>query len=184
MLLTLRGTPFLYYGEEIGMRNVPIPDERLQDPARLHPAPEPLARSRADADAVGARARAPASRAASPGSRSATPARGTSPASAATRASLLHFYRELLALRRAHPALHAGSFRRLEAPEGVLAFERRAGDERALVALSFAGEPRELRLADARGAAARSPPIPGARSPRAPGASCSAPSEGLLLLLA
>ena len=39
MLLTLRGTPFLYQGEEIGMRNVPVPAERLQDPLafRLHP---------------------------------------------------------------------------------------------------------------------------------------------------
>jgi alpha-glucosidase len=39
MLLTLRGTPFLYQGEEIGMRNVPVPDARLQDPLafRLHP---------------------------------------------------------------------------------------------------------------------------------------------------
>jgi alpha-glucosidase len=39
MLLTLRGTPFLYQGEEIGMRNVPVPEDRLQDPLafRLHP---------------------------------------------------------------------------------------------------------------------------------------------------
>src|SRR5262249_1607508 len=32
MLLTLRGTPFLYYGEEIGMRDGFIPPEQLQDP--------------------------------------------------------------------------------------------------------------------------------------------------------
>ena len=39
LLLTLRGTPFLYYGEEIGMRNVPVAVDRMQDPlARtLHP---------------------------------------------------------------------------------------------------------------------------------------------------
>jgi len=32
LLLTLRGTPFLYYGEEIGMRQVRIPKEEIQDP--------------------------------------------------------------------------------------------------------------------------------------------------------
>lgn len=32
LLLTLRGTPTCYYGDEIGMQNVPIPREQLQDP--------------------------------------------------------------------------------------------------------------------------------------------------------
>ena len=32
LLLTLRGTPTLYYGDEIGMRDVPIPPEQRQDP--------------------------------------------------------------------------------------------------------------------------------------------------------
>lgn len=32
LLLTLRGTPTIYYGDEIGMRDVPIPPEAVQDP--------------------------------------------------------------------------------------------------------------------------------------------------------
>ena len=32
LLLTLRGTPTMYYGDEIGMHDVPIPPERVQDP--------------------------------------------------------------------------------------------------------------------------------------------------------
>ena len=32
MLLTLRGTPFLYYGDEIGMPDVEIPPDRVLDP--------------------------------------------------------------------------------------------------------------------------------------------------------
>src|SRR4051812_19333063 len=32
LLLTLRGMPTLYYGDELGMRDVPIPPERVQDP--------------------------------------------------------------------------------------------------------------------------------------------------------
>src|SRR5207249_6829875 len=35
LLLTLRGTPIMYYGDEIGMRNVPIPKEEWQDPQGL-----------------------------------------------------------------------------------------------------------------------------------------------------
>ena len=35
ILLTLRGTPFLYYGEEIGLRDVEVPfDEIIDPPAR------------------------------------------------------------------------------------------------------------------------------------------------------
>jgi alpha-glucosidase len=33
MLLTLRGTPFIYYGEEIGMKNFKIPKNKIADPA-------------------------------------------------------------------------------------------------------------------------------------------------------
>lgn len=32
LLLTLRGTPMLYYGDELGMCNRVIPPERVQDP--------------------------------------------------------------------------------------------------------------------------------------------------------
>ncbi|WP_207425394.1 alpha-amylase family glycosyl hydrolase [Pedobacter sp. SYSU D00535] len=36
LLLTLRGTPTIYYGDEIGMRDVPIPAEEVQDPQGLN----------------------------------------------------------------------------------------------------------------------------------------------------
>jgi alpha-glucosidase len=142
MLLTLRGTPFLYYGEEIGMRNVPIAVEAMQDPlARtLHPN---LCRD-------GER---------TPMCWDATPAAGFS--SAATtwlpvgpqpagtdvasqrddRSSLLWLYKELLALRRAHPVLHRGAQRAIEAPQGVLAFERHGAGAVARVALNFGAAP-------------------------------------------
>ena len=35
LLLTLRGTPTVYYGEELGMEDVPIPPDLEQDPARF-----------------------------------------------------------------------------------------------------------------------------------------------------
>lgn len=36
LLLTLRGTPTIYYGEEIGMTDVPIPASEIQDPMGLN----------------------------------------------------------------------------------------------------------------------------------------------------
>ncbi|MFQ5741871.1 MAG: alpha-amylase family glycosyl hydrolase [Acidobacteriota bacterium] len=36
LLLTLRGTPTVYYGDEIGMRDVPIPPELTRDPLALN----------------------------------------------------------------------------------------------------------------------------------------------------
>ena len=53
LLLTLRGTPTLYYGDELGMHDVPIPPERVQDPCEKSvPGLGARARSRAHADAV------------------------------------------------------------------------------------------------------------------------------------
>ena len=63
LLLTLRGTPTLYYGDEIGMRDVPIPPERVQDPFEKNvPGHGPGPRPGAHADAVGRGRQAPASR--------------------------------------------------------------------------------------------------------------------------
>ena len=36
LLLTLRGTPFIYYGDELGMRDVDIPPEQYQDPQGIN----------------------------------------------------------------------------------------------------------------------------------------------------
>jgi alpha-glucosidase len=36
LLMTLRGTPTLYYGDELGLKNVPIPPERMRDPFGLN----------------------------------------------------------------------------------------------------------------------------------------------------
>ena len=181
LLLTVRGTPFLYYGEEIGMRNVPIPEQRLRDPlARtLHPrlardpqrtpmqwepgpgagfsSEEPWLPLAADADA-----RNVALQDRDPG-------------------SLLQLYREAIRLRRETPALHRGSFAALPAPPGIFAFERRCGSQRAAVALDFCGEPRRLVLG--RGAPSRGlSTIPGAPLPRDLAAVELAPGEGVVLV--
>ncbi|MDX1649605.1 MAG: alpha-amylase family glycosyl hydrolase [Myxococcota bacterium] len=151
MLLTLRGTPFLYQGEEIGMRNVPVPEERMQDPlARtLHPKvsrdPERTPMQWEPGAGAGfTTAAEPWLPIAEDADRRNVAVQRDDPA------SLLHLYRALLALRRGTPALQRGSYEPLEAPGGVFAYERRLGEERALVALNFADAPRTLSLGQGR----------------------------------
>ncbi|MEB2343786.1 MAG: alpha-amylase family glycosyl hydrolase [Deltaproteobacteria bacterium] len=185
MLLTLRGTPYLYAGEEIGMRNVAVPEDRLQDPlARtLHPS---LSR---DGERTPMRwdAREPGC-----GFTSAAEAwlpLGPQPpgtdvaAQRADRKSLLWLYRDLLALRRAHPALQRGRFRALDAPAGVFAYEREHEGERAVVALNFGERPAQVRLGAgrvARGLSTR----PGRALPESSRAIALDPVEGWVLALA
>ena len=88
LLLTLRGTPTLYYGDEIGMRDVPVPPERVQDPWERTCRASASAATRAHADAVGRRPERGLLRA---GGEPWLPladdaARSTSPPSATTRA--------------------------------------------------------------------------------------------------
>lgn len=141
LLLTLRGTPFLYYGEEIGMRQVEIPRERLQDPVGIHIHP------RASRDPE----RTPMlwDSGAGAGFSAAEPwlplgpdaGRRSVEAQRADPSSLLHLYRDLLRLRRDTPALQRGSYRGLEAPAGIFAFERRHQGQTLRVALNFGDVP-------------------------------------------
>jgi alpha-glucosidase len=139
-LLAARGTPFLYYGEELGMRNGVIPPERRQDPLAwtLH--------ENASRDGE----RTPMQWSADPGA-GFTTGEPWLPLAAdwrtrnvetqhADRGSILWLYRDLLALRRRTPALERGTFRDLPAGNGVLAWERRHERSRALVALNFADQ--------------------------------------------
>jgi glycosidase len=141
LLLTLRGSPTLYYGDELGMREVEIPRERLQDPWGM--AEPGLGRD-------GCR---------TPMQWSADPAAGFTSApepwlpvgsdylernvesQLADPDSHLNLYRRLLRLRHDSRALRAGSYRSVDGlPSECFAFERRLGAERALVAVNFSAE--------------------------------------------
>lgn len=139
LLLTLRGTPTLYYGDEIGLPQVEIPAGRVHDPVALRvPA---LGRD-------GCRTPMQWDRSPHAGFSTATPWLPQSP-DAETRnvddqladpASLLNLYRRLIAVRRAHPALVAGTYKRIVADRGLLTFLRQEGDERFVIALNLSGE--------------------------------------------
>ena len=147
VLLTLRGTPILYYGEELGMVN--------HDPRRRSEVRDPLGRRGWPTAKLRDGARTPMQWDATPG---AGFTRGRPwlpiPASAAVRnvaaegrdpGSVLSFYRDLLALRRTTPALLDGDYRALD-PEDpqVLAYLRGGGEQAVLVALNLSPEPRAV----------------------------------------
>ena len=149
LLLTLRGTPTIYYGDELGMRNVSIPPVRC----RIRSSAEsrdwawvaiPYARR-----CSGAPRRRPASRAAGRGCLFHPTMKSVNVAAQRQDPkSMLALYTRLIALRRAEPALQVGSlgiFRTTnDVSADVLTYFR--GDS-FLVALNLGGRPRRVQLA-------------------------------------
>jgi alpha-glucosidase len=140
LLLTLRGTPTLYYGDEIGMPQVAIPADRVQDPFEKNVPGLGLGRD-------GCRTPMQWDAGAFAGFSSATPwlpladdfAGSNVAGQRADPASLFNLYRRLIALRRLRPALNRGAYRPLEVAGDVLAYIRDADGDRLLVALNFGG---------------------------------------------
>ena len=172
LLLTLRGTPTLYYGDELGMRDVPIPPDRVQDPWELRvpglgrdPVRTPV-RWTDDGGFSAAEPWLPIDAAVPSVERQR-----------ADRGSLLAHYRELLALRRAEEALTFGDWAPLRAADGVLAYLRGG---RFLVALNLTGEPRTLALDGRAGTVAAGPRA----GERVAGDLALHPDDGLVIRLA
>lgn len=150
LLLTLRGTPTIYQGEEIGMSDVLIPPELVQDPWERNVPGLGLGR-----DPV--RTPIPWSQERNSGFTEGEPwlpvENGTTGLNVAAQSqdptSLLSFYRAVLRLRRAELALAAGDIAIVEANEAILAYERRHNERRLLVALNFRSEAATMPVAEA-----------------------------------
>jgi len=154
LLLTLRGTPTSYYGDEIGMEDVPIPFEECMDPAALQQ-PELFQVWGRDPE------RTPMQWDDSPNAGFTTAeARPWLPLAAdyATRnvaaqqddpTSMLSLFRALAALRRAEPALNRGEIELIDlGVEEVLAYRRiGVGSDSFLIILNFGGESHTFDLA-------------------------------------
>ncbi|MFD6152329.1 MULTISPECIES: glycoside hydrolase family 13 protein [unclassified Streptomyces] len=143
LMLGLPGSAYLYQGEELGLPDVvDLPDEVRQDPSYFRAAGQ-------DGFRDGCRVPLPWTREGSSygfgsgGSWLPQPAEwGGLSVEAQTGAagSTLEFYRAALALRRAQPALGAGTeVTWLDAPEGVLALRREAADGRPVVVTAHTG---------------------------------------------
>lgn len=148
LLLTLRGTPTLYYGDELGMPNTPILPEQMVDPQGINLGVErtrDVARTPMQWDA-GDFAGFSTAQPWLPLPKD-YPSRNVA-GQRTDEHSTLSLYRRLIWLRRASPALQSGSYRPLETDsENVFAYLRESGSELQLVALNFGGDPVTVRIA-------------------------------------
>jgi alpha-glucosidase len=159
LLLTLRGTPFIYQGDELGLPDADIPEERRVDPGGRDGCRAPIPWD-ASPD-LGWPVR--------PGCRTWLPMPPEAEVrnretEAADPDSILHLYRRAIALRRATPALTRGTFELLDATEGVLGFRRASDGDAVVVLVNFGGEPTDVGLPGLVGATvalASDDPAPG-----------------------
>ena len=155
LLLALRGTAFLYQGDELGLPHAQVPYERLRDPEAITFWPQGIGRD-------GARTPMPWSRDAhmagftdaqdawlplDPRHRALA-----ADAQEADSASMLAFTRAMIALRRDSAALRLGAFTALEAAAPLLAFMRDAGAERMLCLFNLGPAPIRYALPPGAGA--------------------------------
>jgi alpha-glucosidase len=148
LLLTLRGTPTLYYGDEIGMTDVEILPEQEQDPWGKHVPGLGLGR---DPE------RTPMQWDAGPNAGFST-AEPWLPVALdyqqinverqlADPTSNLSLCRHLLAYRKATPALQWGSYQTVDGvPEACYVFVRQADDQRVLIGLNFSAQGQRVPL--------------------------------------
>jgi len=150
LLVSLRGNIFLYNGEELGLTQVDIPFEALQDPEAIANWPLTLSRDgartpmpwRADAnDHAGFSSSEPWLPIGTDHLALAVDRQNQNPE------SLLNLTRHLLAFRHASDALMRGDARVIEASEAILAIERSTPDETMLCVFNMSAEPVEWRPA-------------------------------------
>jgi alpha-glucosidase len=145
MLLTLRGTPVLYYGDELGMADVPVPPEQRRDPCGT---------GSFDAGPGRDPCRTPMPWAKGPGAGFTTPEAepwlplSTQPGVTVEEqrddpSSMLALCRDVIALRRSEPDLSGGDYAALAAPDGLWAYRR---GRRFAVALNLSDAPGSVDL--------------------------------------
>ena len=134
LLVSLRGNIFLYYGEELGLTQVEVPFERLQDPEAIANWPLTLSRDgartpmpwAADSPQLGFGDAEPWLPVGSDHAALAVDRQQADPD------SLLALTRRLLAFRNAHDAMLLGTLTMIEAGGDLLVFERDHGGEKLL----------------------------------------------------
>jgi alpha-glucosidase len=145
LLLTLRGTPTMYYGDEIGLPRVEVPPDQLRDPWEKN---EPgLGVSRDPS-------RTPLQwdDSANAGFSSAEPWLPIEPNYQQRNIarlrrdpkSILSLYRSLIELRKTHPALIQGSAIVVGSNRDILHYERTTDNQRIVVMLNFSGQAQPL----------------------------------------
>ncbi len=143
LLMTVRGSVFLYQGEELGLPQAEVPFARLQDPEAIANWPHTLGRD-------GARTPMPwRAGAANAGFSSAQPWLPVDPAhhalavdvQEASRSSTLNVCRRIIALRKRFSELRAGSMTIVETSESLLVYKRGEGEKALLCAFNLGDGP-------------------------------------------
>jgi alpha-glucosidase len=183
LLLTLRGTPFFFAGDELGMEQVPIPSDRVTDPfEKLLPGYE-LNR---DPERVPMRWDAGENGGFSEGEPWLPMGPAVAERNVATlkkdERSLLWLYKRLITLRQDEPALTAGTYVPERSRNDLLIYRRVAGDDTILVALNLRHEPRRLEWHEA-GRVLLSTHLDGFHSEKVQGPVLLRPDEGLIIKL-
>jgi alpha-glucosidase len=152
LLLTLRGTPTIYYGDELGLPNAEIRSDQVRDPWGLVEPQQGRDRARSPMPWDGT----PNAGFSAPGVEPWLPfAPGPETHNVAAQredpGSMLALTRRLLRLRREHAALAEGEHRSVDGvPDGTFCFVRAAGDDgrgpAVVVALNLTGEQREVAI--------------------------------------
>jgi alpha-glucosidase len=140
----------IYYGEEIGMVNVPIPAEEVRDPAEIN---EPGIGAGRDPE------RTPMQWDASPQAAFTTgqpwlPIAKHDVVNVETleqqTGSLLHLYRALLALRRREPILVGGKMAFVKVDKKILRYQRIEGEDCLQILLNLGHEPEQVNVDQGR----------------------------------
>jgi len=145
LLFTLRGTPIMYYGDEIGMHDVPIPPDRIQDlKENTMPGysrdPERTPMQWNDEPYAGFSEVEPWLPVADDYPHRNVEAQKDDPN------SLLSFYRKLIDLRHQEPALRVGKFISVGLENQLIVYERQFEDSRMRILVNFGKEPTQHSL--------------------------------------
>ena len=144
LLLTLRGTPTIYMGEELGMQNTPIPPTLIRDPAEIR---QPGKAQGRDPE----RTPFPWTNTPGAGFTNGTPwlPIGTTPPLSHQQsdpASIHTLYQTLIILRRDTPTLTAGSIDNVNAAGPILTYDRSLGPDRLTVLLNTTPNPAPIQV--------------------------------------
>jgi alpha-glucosidase len=180
LLLTLRGTPTLYYGDELGMTDTAISPPAVRDPReKTQPGhgrdPERTPMRWTGESKAGFTTGEPWLPIGGEIARVNVEAERDDPQ------SMLSLHRRLLALRRAAPALNQGSMRVLGVEGEAFAYVREAEGRRFIIAVNFAGEPQKFTGVEAAGGTVVLSTSPGREGQPVSGAVDLGPDEAVVV---
>lgn len=148
LLLTLRGTPTIYYGDEIAMTDVPIPKDEVKDPQGLNMPGKNLSRDPERTPMQWNNSENAGFTNGKPWLRlSATFKRKNVEVQKHDPYSMLCFYRQLIQLRQKEPSLTIGDYKPVHADHQSLAYIRTAsGEKEFLMVLNLSHRPCYLNI--------------------------------------